>query len=142
MVWFLAIIGLTGAELKEELNTDFSRLFLWMAQTKTLNNQIYQLIYSGCMKVFKREVLRYPTLDTVLMVEEAAKKSKGDLTTRELWFSLPRKSMWQTYMATLDYLEYSGKILIDKEKHVIWIWAPKKITSLARRGLVHEKAGS
>ena len=92
------------------------------------------------LQIFKKEVLRFPRLDTVLMIEEAIRKAKGDYSVRQLWQKLPKKVMWQTYLTTLDYLEYSGKILIDPENHVIWVWAPKEIEKLKRKGLVHEKA--
>ena len=87
-------------------------------------------------QIFKKEVLRFPRLDTVLMIEEDVRKAKGDLTVRQIWEGLPKKVMWQTYLATLDYLEYSGKILIEEDKHVIWIWAPRKIKKLKGKGLV------
>ncbi|MEW6295180.1 MAG: hypothetical protein AB1467_02690 [Candidatus Diapherotrites archaeon] len=88
------------------------------------------------MQIFKNEVLRFPRLDTVLMIEKALMNAGGDYSVRELWKKLPKQVMWQTYMATLDYLEYSGKILIDQEKHPIWIWAPKEIEKLKKKGLV------
>jgi len=106
-----------------------------MVQTKELNNAVYQLIYGGCMRIFKRNVLRYPTLDTVLMIESKITKAKSDKNVREIWLSLPKKVMWQTYLATLDYLEYSGKIIIDSDKHVLWIWAPREIDALKKKGL-------
>jgi len=87
-------------------------------------------------QIFKKEVLRYPKLDTVLMIEEAIRKAKSDLTVRQIWQKLPKKVMWQTYLSTLDYLEYSGKIVIDKDKTVIWIWAPKEIEKLKAKALV------
>ena len=87
-------------------------------------------------QIFKSEVLRFPRLDTVLMIEKALMDANGDYSMRELWKKLPKQVMWQTYMATLDYLEYSGKILIDNEKHPIWIWAPKEIEKLKKKGLV------
>ena len=87
-------------------------------------------------QIFSKDVLRYPRLDTVLMIEKAIEKAKGDLTVRQIWQSLPKKVMWQTYFATLDYLEYSGKTFTDKENHIIWIWAPKEITELKKKGLV------
>ena len=107
-----------------------------MGQTKQIKTSVYQLIYSGFMGIFKHDVLRYPKLDTVLMIEKAAMDAKSDLTVRALWKSLPKKVMWQTYLTTIDYLEYSGKIVIDKEKYVIWIWAPGKIAKLKANGLV------
>ena len=88
------------------------------------------------MQVFKNNVLRFPRLDTVLMIEESILKAKGDLTVRQIWKKLPKKVMWQTYLTTLDYLEYSGKILIEEDKHVIWIWAPKEIQRLKDKRLV------
>lgn len=88
------------------------------------------------LQIFKNDVLRYPRLDTVLMIEKAIVDSKGDLTAREIWKKLPKQAMWQTYMAALDYLEYSGKILVDDEKRPIWIWAPRDIEELKRKGLV------
>ncbi len=88
------------------------------------------------LQIFKREVTRYPRLDTVLMVEEAVKKSKGDLTVRQIWLKLPKKVMWQTYLTTLDYLEYSGKIVVDRDSTVIWIWAPTEIDKLRKKGLI------
>lgn len=92
-----------------------------------------------CMKnshIFKNNVLRYPRLDTVLMIEETIGKMKGDLKIREIWKSLPKKVMWQTFMTTIDYLEYSGKIHVTEDKHVVWIWAPMKIDDLKEKGLI------
>jgi len=88
------------------------------------------------LQIFKKEVLRYPRLDTVLMIEGAIRKSKGDNTAREIWQKLPKKTMWQTFLATLDYLEYSGKIIVEEDRHVSWIWAPREIEKLKKRGLV------
>lgn len=99
---------------------------------------IYQLIYNICMyskMEFKNSVLRYPTLDTVLMIEEEIEKAKSDKTIRQVWQSLPKKVMWQTFMTTIEYLEHSGKILIDKEKNVIWIWDPSAIEKLKLQNL-------
>lgn len=92
------------------------------------------------MQTFRPEkaVLRYPRLDTVLMVEEAVQKAKGDMTITELWKKLPKKVMWQTFLTILSYLEYSGKVAITKDRHVIWIWAPHKVEELKKKGLVLE----
>jgi len=85
---------------------------------------------------FKTEVLRYPKLDTVLMIEESIEKAKGDKTARQIWLSLPKQVMWQTFMTTLDYLEYSGKIIIAKDKSIIWVWDPEAIEKMKKQGLV------
>ena len=85
---------------------------------------------------FKTEVLRYPKLDTVLMIEEAIEKAKSDKTVRQIWLSLPKKVMWQTFMTTLDYLEQSGKILVTDNKEIIWVWDPVSIEKMKEKGLV------
>ena len=83
-----------------------------------------------------RKLDRSPRLDTILMVEKAAYKYSSDRTTTQIWRLLPKKVMWTTYVTILNYLVYSGKILIDKDKTVIWIWNPHKIGELKKKGLV------
>ncbi|HLD81205.1 MAG TPA: hypothetical protein VJA40_04360 [archaeon] len=85
---------------------------------------------------FKKDVLRFPRLDTVLMIEEAIRKAKGDLTISQVWRALPKKAMWQTYLTALDYLEYSGKIIIESDGHVSWVWNPSGIQRLKSKKLV------
>lgn len=74
-------------------------------------------------------VLRYPRLDTVLMVEEFIKEHDGEFKKRKLWENLPKKMMYQTFCVIIDYLLYSGKISIDKEGKIGWIYYP----ALARK---------
>ena len=88
------------------------------------------------VQIFKNEILRYPRLDTVVMIEETIRKSKEDLTVTSLWKRLKKKVMWQTYLTTLDYLEYSGKILVDKEKNIVWVWNPKLVEIVKRKGVL------
>ena len=83
--------------------------------------------------VFKHDVLRYPRLDTILMVEKAAYAHKSDLTIRDIWQSLPKKVMWQSYLTILDYLEYSGKIHIESDKTITWLWNPKLVEKYKNR---------
>ena len=70
-------------------------------------------------------ILRYPRLDTVLMVEEFIKEHDGELQKRKLWESLPKKMMYQTFCVVIDYLLYSGKISIDQEGKIGWIYYPE-----------------
>ena len=85
-------------------------------------------------QIFKHPIDRYPRLDTVLMIEEAIRNAGGDYSVRQLWQKLPKKVMWQTYLSTLDYLEYSGKILIDeRDNHPVWIWDPKGIEEIKKK---------
>ncbi len=79
---------------------------------------------------FKPEnILRYPRLDTVLMVENKLQKYKEYPTKTQLWKSLPKKTMYQTFNLILEYLEYSGKIHIDKTNKIVWIWDPNAVNT-------------
>lgn len=71
--------------------------------------------------------VRSPTLDTVLMVEKTIEEHSGEFNRTELWKSLPRKVMWQTFLVILEYLESINKIAIDREGKIGWIWNPKLV---------------
>ena len=71
------------------------------------------------------EILRYPRLDTVLMVEDSIKKHDGEFKKRSLWEHLPRKMMYQTFCVIIDYLLFSRKISIDAEGKIGWIFYPE-----------------
>jgi hypothetical protein len=75
----------------------------------------------------KHEVLHYPKLDTVLMVEEFIRENSGEFKKKKLWQSLPKGVMYQTFCLIFDYLEQSGKIARDKEDKIAWIWNPKLV---------------
>ena len=62
---------------------------------------------------------RSPTLNTVLMVEDTIKKAGEVLTIGKLKRMLPKQVMHQTLMAVIDYLEYSGKIVVHDDK-LLW----------------------
>lgn len=95
---------------------------------------IYQLIYDNHMAQKQSSIfVRSPTLDTVLMVEKAIEKHSGELNRTELWKSLPRKVMWQTYLVILDYLESINKIAFDRESKVAYIWNPPLAKLLRKR---------
>ena len=83
----------------------------------------------------KQEILHYPRLDTVLMVEEKIRKAKEYPSKRQLWLSLPKQIMYQTFNIILDYLEESGKIVI-KEGKIIWIWNPKVVEKYVKSELL------
>ncbi len=84
-----------------------------------------------------QEVLHYPRLDTVIMVEETIKKAKEYPSKARLLKSLKKKVMYQTFLLILDYLEKSNKIYIDKKDgKVIWIWNPKGVEEILKKSLV------
>ena len=82
----------------------------------------------------KREKLVHsPTLNTILMVEDALKI--GELTTlADLKKKLPKKVMHQTLLQILDYLQFSGKIIIGT-KGILWVFTERKeLNELIKRG--------
>ncbi|MFH1290010.1 MAG: hypothetical protein ABIH92_01235 [Nanoarchaeota archaeon] len=81
----------------------------------------------------KLEILRYPRLDTVLMVEEFIKKHDGEFKKRALWENLPKKMMYQTFCVIIDYLIYSRKISIDAEGKIGWIYHPDQAAYYHKR---------
>ena len=80
-------------------------------------------------------VLHSPTLDSVIMVEKIAQKFSQECGKYQLWKRLPKKMMYQTFQVILDYLEKSGKIMIDKEGCVIWTYNPKMIKQILSSGV-------
>jgi hypothetical protein len=72
-----------------------------------------------------KDVLRYPRLDTVLMVEQSIREHDGELKKRKLWESLPKKMMYQTFCVAINYLMYAHRISIDAEGKVGWIHYPE-----------------
>ncbi len=74
----------------------------------------------------EKEILRFPRLDTVLMVEKFIKENDGEFKKRALWENLPRKTMYQTFCVIIEYLLYSNKISIDAEGKIGWIYYPEK----------------
>ena len=67
---------------------------------------------------------RSPTLNTVLMVEDTLMKAGEVLTIGKLKRMLPKQVMHQTLMAIIDYLEYSGKVVVHDGK-VLWAFKPQ-----------------
>ena len=91
-----------------------------MVQTQTRRKEVH-------------EILRYPRLDTVLMVEEFIKKHDGEFKKLSLWEHLPKKVMYQTFCVVIDYLLYSRKISIDAEGKIGWIYYPNEAAYYHKR---------
>lgn len=79
------------------------------------------------MMAAKPKILHYPQLDTVLMVENYIREHSGEHKKRSLWEHLPKKMMYQTFCVVFDYLLESGKIALDKEGKIGWIWNPELV---------------
>jgi len=84
----------------------------------------------------KQGILHYPRLDTVIMVEETIRNLDYYPTRMELWKALPKKVMYQTFSMIIDYLTNLGKIIIDKDKRIVWVWNPEMIKRITSEGLV------
>lgn len=70
-------------------------------------------------------ILHFPKLDSILMVEDAIINSKDYPTRTGLWKNLPKKMQYQTFKLILEYLERSNKIMFEGDK-IIWIFANNK----------------
>lgn len=80
----------------------------------------------------KMNILHYPRLDSILMVEKAIQKNEDYPTRVELWKSLPKQMQYQTFKFILEYLETSNKIMFEDDK-IIWIFAnSKKLNELIK----------
>ena len=80
-----------------------------------------------------KNILRYPRLDTVLMVEEFIRDHDGEYKRKELWKRLPKKMMYQTFQVIIAYLFESNKISIDSEGKIGWIYYPKLARSWEKK---------
>ena len=81
----------------------------------------------------RKNILRFPRLDTVLMVESFIKETSGEFKKHSLWTHLPKKMMYQTFCVIFDYLLSTGRIALDREGHVAWIWDPAGVKKLLKR---------
>lgn len=80
-----------------------------------------------------QQILHYPQLDTILMVEKFIKEHSGEFKKKQLWEKLPRKMMYQTFCVVIDYLLDSNKIAIDKEGKIAWVWNPKLVKKYLKK---------
>ena len=81
----------------------------------------------------RKNILHYPQLDTILMVEKFIEVHNGKFKKKSLWENLPKKMMYQTYCVIYDYLVASGKIGFDKEGKIAWIWDPEGVKKYLTR---------
>ena len=80
-------------------------------------------------------IIHYPRLDTVIMVENKIKSEEEWKSKRQLWLSLDKKIMYQTFNIIISYLQDSGKIVIKNGK-IIWIWNPDLVKKYSNSSLV------
>ncbi len=80
-----------------------------------------------------KKILHYPRLDSVLMVEKVIYDTSGTYTKKQLWDRLPKKMMYQTFSVIIDYLLYSGRVAVDVEGKLAWIWDPQGVEKYLKK---------
>ncbi len=80
-------------------------------------------------------IIHYPRLDIVIMVENKIKSEEEWKSKRQLWLSLHKKIMYQTFNIIISYLEESGKIVIKNGK-IIWVWNPELVKKYSNSSFV------
>lgn len=86
------------------------------------------------METYNKEIIHYPTLKTMLMVEKVLRKADTTIDREEIKRRLPVKIMHQTLNIILNYLEEKG-LIIDSHKGILWIYNPSpKLKREIRKG--------
>jgi len=90
---------------------------------------------SQIMGMKKQASAHWPTLNTVLMVEDTLKKmNESVISIPELKRRLPRQVNHNTLMTILEYLERSGKIVAGL-KGITWVYTDSKtLRELIKKG--------
>jgi hypothetical protein len=70
-----------------------------------------------------KQIIHYPTLKTMLMVEKILRDADIMIDREELKRRLPVKIMYQTLNLILIYLEEKG-LIIDGHKGILWVYNP------------------
>lgn len=79
--------------------------------------------------------VHWPTLNTVIMVEETIKNSEDSvITVAELKRKLPRQVNHNTLIIILEYLEKSGKIAVGLKGITRVYTDTKRLRELIRKG--------
>jgi len=89
------------------------------------------------VQMLKEDILHYPTLRTILQVENILMNAEKAMSKEALKRALGGRIMHPTLNLILQYLEDSGKIYMG-EKGIVWIYTPsKKLENAVRRGVEH-----
>jgi len=72
-------------------------------------------------EIMGHEVIHYPNLKTVLMVEQVLKNAELAISREEIKKRLPTKIMHQTLNLIIEYLEKRG-IVTDTHKGIVWTY--------------------
>lgn len=131
----LEIFSKIFGKLRHSVNIAINTSKMATAQMEEMQQEETQsfLSYIDIYNNMQKQILHYPQLDTIQMVERFIRENSGEYKKRSLWESLPKKMMYQTFCVIFDYLQESGKIALDKEGHVAWIWDPDGVKRFLHR---------
>ena len=73
------------------------------------------------MDSYNKNIIHYPTLKTMLMVEKILKEADIVIDREEIKRRLPVKIMHQTLNLILQYLE-DKSLIVDGHKGILWIY--------------------
>jgi len=85
------------------------------------SNKINKINKIDVKKMDAKKIIHYPRLDSVLMVEKLIYEHSGAYMKKQLWDKLPKKMMYQTFSVIINYLVYSGKIIVSNTGKIIWV---------------------
>lgn len=81
------------------------------------------------------EVVHYPTLKTVMAIEDVVKKADSAVSRNRILDRLPTKVMRSTLNVALDYLERRG-VVLETKNGFIWTFNPsRKLAKAEEEGL-------
>lgn len=81
----------------------------------------------------QKEIVHYPTLKTILAIEEVVKKANTPVSRNQILERLSTGVMRSTLNLALDYMEKRGMVL-ETKKGFIWTFNPSKKLEKAEEG--------
>jgi hypothetical protein len=82
-----------------------------------------------------QEVVHFPTLKTLLAIEDAIKNANRAISRNQILAKLPTKVMRSTLNTALEYLEKRG-IILETKKGFVWTFNPsRKLAKAEEEGL-------
>ncbi len=82
-----------------------------------------------------QEVVHYPTLKTVMAIEDVVRNADVAVSRNQILEQLPTKVMRSTLNVALDYLEKKG-VVLETKNGFIWTFNPnKKLAHAEQKGL-------
>lgn len=84
-------------------------------------------------EMFEKTSERYPNLQTILMVEKFIEKNSGEYKKTQLFNNLPKQMIWSTFQTIMSYLESINKIIIERDRKIVYIWNPNLYEKIKNR---------